>query len=163
MPISDASVCELPMNYLTGLRSKEEWDRVFADFQPKIVTKVKFADIFKKFLAPDPNQSVLEIGCSGGKFLCYLTKTFQFQPYGIDFSDGLARTRETFKVNGLPEPTLFQADLFTWQAPRQFDLVCSFGFVEHFENFEAVVRKHADLVAPGGTLIISLPHFAHLQ
>jgi len=151
------------MSNPTGLRSKEEWDEVFEEFQPKIVTKVKFADIFKKFLAPDSDKTMLEIGCSGGKFLCYLAKNFQFQPYGIDFSDGIAQTRETFRVNSLPEPTLFQEDLFTWPAPRRFDVVCSFGFVEHFENFEEVVRKHAELVAPGGTLIISLPHFAHLQ
>lgn len=148
---------------MKNLVEQEEWDSFFADFQPKVVTKVKFADLFSKFLKPDPRKRMLEIGCSGGKFLCYLAKTFQFQPYGLDFSRGLEGTRATFRVNGLAEPILFEQDLFTWQTEERFDLVCSFGFVEHFDDFPAVLRRHADLVAPGGMLIFSMPHFAHLQ
>lgn len=141
----------------------EAWEAYFADFTPKVVTKVKFADLFPRFLSPDSGKRVLEIGCSGGKFLCYLAKTFQYQPYGLDFAAGLERTRATFRVNGLPEPVLFAEDFFSWQTEERFEVVCSFGFVEHFDDFPRVVRKHAELVAPGGTLIISMPHLAHLQ
>ena len=44
-----------------------------------------------------------------------------------------------------------------------FDIVCSFGFVEHFKDFNDILRRHMKLVAPGGLLIISIPHFSQMQ
>lgn len=122
-----------------------------------------FSDIFEKYLSPNKNKTVLEIGCADSNFLCYLAKKFDFQAYGIDYSDAIIRTADLFKFNNLPEPTLYKADLFSWQTNDKFDIVCSFGFIEHFENIEEVIKKHTELVASNGKLIITIPHFAHAQ
>jgi 2-polyprenyl-3-methyl-5-hydroxy-6-metoxy-1,4-benzoquinol methylase len=58
---------------------------------------------------------------------------------------------------------LFQADFFNWNPGRTFDVVFSNGFIEHFEDPALVLERHAALLAPGGKLIVTLPHFAHLQ
>ena len=143
--------------------TKQFWDTYYGKFKPHTVEKVYFADLFEKYLAPDPQKSVIEIGCAGGDFLCFLAKKYHYQAYGIDYSDEIETTRALFAFNNLPEPALYKEDLFSWNPKRQFDIVCSFGFVEHFLNLNEVIKKHADLVAPGGTLIMSMPHFAHLQ
>jgi hypothetical protein len=39
-------------------------------------------------------------------------------------------------------------------------IVCSFGFIEHFIEWEVVVTRHLELVAPEGLLIIMSPNFA---
>ena len=145
------------------LTNKQFWNSYYGKFKPHTVEKVYFADLFEKYLVPDPRKSVLEIGCAGGDFLCFLTKKYQYQAYGIDYSDEIETTRALFAYNNLPSPNLYKKDLFLWNPKRQFDVVCSFGFVEHFSNFNEVVQKHVNLIAPGGALIMSMPHFARLQ
>ena len=38
-----------------------------------------------------------------------------------------------------------------------------FGFIEHFSDFVIIVRRHAELVAPDGLIIITSPSFAGMQ
>ncbi|TSA45575.1 methyltransferase domain-containing protein [bacterium] len=146
-----------------NLSDKSFWDEYLKKYQPRIVERVVFADIFEKYLTPNPTKTALEVGCAGGNFLCYLAKKFKYQAFGVDYSDGIETTKILFQFNKLPEPTLYKTDFFKWHPGRQFEIVCSFGFVEHFENFPEVIKKHADLVSPGGMLIITMPHFAHVQ
>jgi SAM-dependent methyltransferase len=40
-----------------------------------------------------------------------------------------------------------------------YDLVISMGFVEHFDNWPNVFKKHYELCNPGGTIIIGAPNF----
>jgi len=144
---------------------KKFWDEYFEQYQqnPIKVGGSFFSDIFDKYLKPDSNKSVLEIGCAGGNYLAYLAKTFGYKASGIDYSEAITRTADLFKFNGLPEPTLYKKDFFSWKPNIKFDVVCSFGFVEHFDNLNNVIARHANLVSPGGKIIITLPHFAHGQ
>ena len=141
--------------------TKELWD--FADYRPALVQSVYFSDVFNRYLKPDSSKRVLEVGCAGGEYLCYLAKHFGFIPYGVDYSDEIRKTAELFEFNGLARPKLYQEDFFKWQPGELYDVVCSFGFIEHFEDPRLVIQKHVDLLSPGGKLIITLPHFAHLQ
>ena len=98
------------MNYT----DKKFWDEYFNKHahEPSTVGSSLFSDIFDKYLIPDPAKSVLEIGCAVSNFLCYLAKKFSYKAYGVDYSDAIDRTSELFKFNNLPEPTLYQADIF---------------------------------------------------
>ena len=144
---------------------KKFWDEYFnrREHKPTTVENSLFSDIFDKYLVPDKNKTVLEIGCADSNFLCYLSKKFGYQAYGIDYSEAITRTTELFKFNGLPEPKLYKEDLFSWNPDIKFDMVCSFGFIEHFDDINPVIKKHAELVVPGGKLIVTIPHFAHAQ
>lgn len=42
----------------------------------------------------------------------------------------------------------------------QYDLVCSHGLIEHFENFSEIVRIHFKFVKSGGIVFITLPNYA---
>jgi len=143
--------------------SKEHWDSYFTEYRPKKVETVFFAEIFEKHLQPDQSKTILEVGCAGGEYLCYAAKKFGYAPFGIDYSDEIQKTTDLFVFNGMPKPALYQGDFFGWQPNRTFDVVFSIGFIEHFEDTRTVLKKHLDLLAPGGKLIITLPHFAHLQ
>jgi SAM-dependent methyltransferase len=143
--------------------TKEHWDEYFTEYSPRKVDTIYFAEILEQHLKPDPAKSVLEVGCAGGEYLCYLAKQFRFIPFGVDFSDKIKKTGDLFAFNGMAPPTLYLADFFNWQPNRTFDVVLSVGFIEHFEDTHKVIQKHVDLLAPGGKLIITLPHFAHMQ
>lgn len=144
---------------------KKFWDDYFTrhGHKPSIVDKSQFSDIFDKYLKPDKNKKVIEIGCADSNFLCYLSKKFGYQSYGIDYSDAITQTTDLFKFNNLPAPTLYKEDFFSWKPGIKFDVVCSFGFIEHFDDINPVIKKHSELVTPEGKLIITIPHFAHAQ
>lgn len=144
---------------------KKFWDDYFNrhKHKPSIVENSLFSDIFNKYLTPDPNKTVLEIGCADSNFLCYLSKKLGYRAFGIDYAESIERTRNIFRFNGLPEPTLHKGDVFTWTTDMKFDLVCSFGFIEHFSDLNGIIVKHADFVAPGGKLVISMPNFTGIQ
>jgi len=147
-------------NYTT----KADWANYYSrNFKPRSADNVTFSDIFSKFLTVNPGKTALEIGCAGGIYLAHFVKKYGYQPFGIDYSDTIETTNITFRHNGLEQPTLIKADFFSWRPRDKFDLVCSVGFVEHFEDLDSVVRRHSDLVAPGGILIITLPHFSGFQ
>ncbi len=143
--------------------TKNDWTAYFYDSKPKHIETVVFSDIFQKYLKPDDSKTVLEIGCAGGDFLCYIVKKFKYQAYGVDYSDEIIKTQELFRFNGLFDPVLYKEDFFQWNPELKFDLVCSFGFIEHFDDIREIIKKHVDLTKSGGKIIISLPHFAHAQ
>ena len=144
---------------------KKFWDSYFYKRQNKLraVESVPFTDIFERYLDPDSGKTILEIGCADSDFLCYLAKRYGYKAYGIDYSDAISKTADIFKFNNLAEPTLYKEDFFNWNPDKQFDVGCSFGFIEHFENLDTVIAKHAELVSDNGKIIITLPHFAHGQ
>ena len=41
----------------------------------------------------------------------------------------------------------------------KFDVVASFGFIEHFTNWEDIFLKHIELVNDNGYLIMEVPNF----
>ncbi len=115
-------------------------------------------DIFDKFL-PKGNFSVLEIGGAPGQYLSYFNKNHNYTVSCLDYSKvGCEKTLENFKllnINGV----VYEGDLFSENLDvPQFDIVCSFGFVEHFTNLESVVGKHLNYLKPGGKLIIGVPN-----
>jgi len=52
-----------------------------------------------------------------------------------------------------------QADLLEWETAERFDLVLSVGLIEHFETaaLDRIVRRHAELLRPGGHAVIIAP------
>jgi 2-polyprenyl-3-methyl-5-hydroxy-6-metoxy-1,4-benzoquinol methylase len=123
---------------------------------------ILFKDLFTKYLKG--NGTCLEIGCYPGNFSVYLGKELNYEISGIDTTPFvLTRLPLHFKQNNVRIGKLYNENFLTFNPEYQYDLVCSFGFIEHFVDFEAVIEKHIQLVKPSGTLIISCPNFRKLQ
>ena len=103
--------------------------------------------------------AALELGCFPGRFLAVLGE-FDFALNGVDLTPRVTTDLpDWLRSLGHRVDTIQQGDVFQQVWDRQFDVVCSFGLIEHFEQWEALWRKHARLVAPGGWLLISTPNF----
>lgn len=106
-------------------------------------------------------KKILEIGCGNSVFLTYFKREFNFDIYGLDYSEfGCKQTEKIFerdKVNG----TVILADAFKPPVDflGKFDVVCSFGVVEHFEDTATTLKAFAKFLKPGGILISTLPNF----
>jgi SAM-dependent methyltransferase len=104
---------------------------------------------------------VFEVGCAPGKWLAFMVKTFGMKANGIEYSDaGMKATRRNFQALNLPIDTIIAGDFFDIRPEPRFDVVMSFGFIEHFDKPDAVVARHAAWLKPGGKLIIGVPNFS---
>jgi len=103
---------------------------------------------------------VLEIGCAPGKWLAWLAAEFGMKPSGIDYSPvGVKATLRNFEMLGI-EPGFIRFGDFLEMAPSpSFDVVLSLGFIEHFDQPEAVAARHLEWLLPQGLLILGVPNF----
>jgi len=103
---------------------------------------------------------VLEIGCAPGRWLAFLSREFTLSVSGIEYTaDGAAATRRNLELLGVKNADIREADFLTATPSPKYDVVVSFGFVEHFTDVEAVIRRHVAWTRPGGRVIIGVPNF----
>lgn len=119
--------------------------------------------IYKKHLPKNDGARILEVGSAPGDFLVRLSETFNFVPYGIEYTDsGVELNRQVFAENDIDPNNVIHGDFLSDEFHRsyegQFDLVISRGFIEHFTDAKGIVDKHLNLLAKGGVLVISIPN-----
>jgi len=151
---------------MSDAAGKEFWNATWAHLPPVERYQgpvFEHHPILTKFLAKAGGGEAIEVGCVPGNYMIYLAKEFQYHVSGIDYSENLPYVRENLQFNGIWDAELFHCDLFEFSPPRQYDLVFSQGFVEHFDDYQLVVRKHEALAAPGGLVIIIVPNLMHLH
>ena len=91
--------------------------------------------------------------------MIFFNKELNYQIDGVEYLDIACRkTEENFRLNEIEKFHLFQHDFFSFNTKEKYDLVSSFGFIEHFDNTEEVFAKHCDLVNDNGYLVIGLPN-----
>jgi len=107
---------------------------------------------------------VLEAGCAPGKWLDFMAKEFGFKLNGIEYSKaGVNSTLRKFQLLGLDSDTFLAGDFLQMKLCRRFDIVMSFGFIEHFTNADEVAKLHLLWLKPGGTLKLGVPNFSGIN
>lgn len=144
------------------LTDQSYWDRRYRSHSYNLSGSVPFSELFDQLIPDGNGRKCLEIGCYPGRFLLYFAKK-GYVPYGLDFTEELPKMRGYFSQYGILNLTMIRCDFNKYESSEQFDIVCSFGFIEHFKNYNEILEKHIALVKPGGYLIISCPNFTHIQ
>jgi 2-polyprenyl-3-methyl-5-hydroxy-6-metoxy-1,4-benzoquinol methylase len=107
-----------------------------------------------------PGSRVLEVGCAPGKFLLWCAMTKEAEACGVEYAENShQRTVELFAAAGANGDIRHEDFMQTSFEPASFDLVYSFGVVEHFTDPRPMIRKHVEMLKPGGTAIITVPNF----
>lgn len=122
-----------------------------------------FTAITNTFFVFDTTKKVCEIGCAPGHKLVHFAERYGYQPYGVEYTvSGVTAAREAFSRAGYSPETLFYADVFSDDFQRahseEFDMVMSFGFIEHFDDPHSAIAAHLNMVKPGGLLLIMIPN-----
>jgi len=146
------------------LTEVEFWENYWS--KVKIPDEVNLDFSFERCLAnalsenlADLDGEVLEVGCAPGRWLAFMAKEFGLKPSGVEYSKaGLDATVKNFDCLGILPGEIFQGDFFEIEPVRKFDVVMSFGFIEHFDNPDDVVGRHLKWLKPGGTLILGVPN-----
>ncbi|MBW6442509.1 class I SAM-dependent methyltransferase [Patescibacteria group bacterium] len=145
------------------LTSPKMWESQVS--YPKL-DSILFSDLFREYLFPVKNKNCLEIGSNGGRFLAYISKNFGYFPEGIDYARGSKKTtEETLINNGKKDYKIYEEDFFKWIPKKKYDLVMSFGFIEHFSGKEnsLIIKKSLNLLNEKGLTIITVPNFRYFR
>jgi SAM-dependent methyltransferase len=144
------------------------WQQAWAKSTPprRYLTQPSgFQPLFERYLpraSGDLPVDFLEIGCYPGRYLYLFAKEFGYRVAGVDFLPEAAAIPDWLAELGVAAQVTV-ADFFTFQPGRGYDVVASFGFVEHFPYWQEVLQRHLALLNPGGYLIIEFPHLARGQ
>ena len=118
-------------------------------------------DVFDKHLPVNENFHALEIGGAPGQYLIYMHKKFGYHIHSLDYSrTGNEQTIKNLQAIGI-DVKVYEKDLFAEgfsEGLPKFDVVYSLGFIEHFEDLKGVVKRHIDLLKPGGILLLGVPN-----
>ena len=79
----------------------------------------------------------------------------------MDYINSVNQIKELLHFNNLSlkDINIVSSDFFSFKTIKKYDVVFSYGFIEHFSEIEKVLAKHWELVKPGGKLIIVYPNF----
>jgi SAM-dependent methyltransferase len=103
---------------------------------------------------------VLELGCAPGKLLAWVAAELHADVAGLDSSaHGIGWSRQLFRRLGLHADLRHEDALVTTFDHDRFDLVCSWGLIEHFADPRPLVRLHVECACPGGRALIGIPNY----
>ena len=107
-----------------------------------------------------PGADFLEIGCAQSRWLPYFHQELGLNVAGLDYSEvGCVKARQMLKAAGVPGE-VHHADMFNAPEALQgrFDVVASFGVVEHFKDTAECLEVCAGFLKPGGILLTTIPN-----
>ena len=111
------------------------------------------------------NLRLIEIGAGSSEWLPKLNNRYLFSVSGLDYSEeGCERARHILMdadING----HIYCGDMYS---PPDgllgtYDVVCSFGLVEHFSDTSAAVSACAKFLKPGGVIVTLIPNMKGLN
>ena len=108
------------------------------------------------------NQSAAEIGCAPGKWLVFLNKELGYKVYGYEYLEPAAqKTKENLLVNDIDESmfSIKVEDFVQNDLKEKFNVVLSLGFIEHFDNYQEILKKHYLITEKDGYIIIGIPNY----
>lgn len=107
-----------------------------------------------------PDVHLVEVGCARSQALPVLAKRLGLSVAGIDYSpNGCEQTRVMMKREGV-SGEVYCSDIFAVPDTLQgsFDVVVSFGLIEHFSDTNEIVSALAGLLKPGGVILTNIPN-----
>jgi 2-polyprenyl-3-methyl-5-hydroxy-6-metoxy-1,4-benzoquinol methylase len=146
-----------PNNKLT---EAEFWNNSYKNIDFSIVSKDnELRKIIESSVARTKNKSFLELGCYPGKYLAIFAE-LGYEVNGIDWADGVTDLlpdwlrKQKYRCGDFE-----QSDIFDYTSVRKFDIVGSFGLIEHFTNWSEMIELQANLVADSGYIVLETPNF----
>jgi 2-polyprenyl-3-methyl-5-hydroxy-6-metoxy-1,4-benzoquinol methylase len=150
------------------LAGEDYWSRVHANSERPTFGTYRPERLLDQFIAshlrPRARQQLIELGAGNSAFLPHLATTYGYDVAGLDYSSvGCALARRNLEAAGA-SGDIREANLF--EPPAEwigaFDVVASFGVVEHFDDTVATIRACAAYAKPNGRILTVIPNMRGL-
>lgn len=151
------------MNQDNNLTDRKFWEEYWRSYQYSDIPKHVY---FEKFIPKMATGSTaIEVGGFPGTMSIFFHKNYGLDVSLLDYYIDTNIVHDLEIHNGLDPNTIHcvEHDFFSYQSDVKFDLVYSIGFIEHFEDTRDVIKRHVDLLANNGHLLIVLPNLLGLN
>lgn len=111
-----------------------------------------------------PNSKVLEVGCAHGRMTKYLKEQLNCTTTIVEIDEEAGRTASQWSYQYFigKEADIQQVGLINYLSEgSKFDYIIFADVLEHLHNPEQVLEKSKDLLAPNGSIWISIPNVGH--
>lgn len=157
---------ELKINRLT---TQEYWNEKYGSESPQPISITGFRNRSNALIYNSMNEahlsdkSILEVGAGGSQWLPFLAQQNSTSSFtGLDYAEAGCKELEERAILAKVNIKIVQADLF--EPPEsllgKYDLVITFGVVEHFDDLENALRALVKYLKPGGKLYTIIPNMA---
>ncbi len=102
---------------------------------------------------------ILDVGCGSGDFLNEIRKKHNCEIYGLDMSDTAVQSAKKFYNIDVFKGNIFEAP---WPE-NYFDIITAWHYLEHVNNPNQNVQKMAQLLKPGGWIVLGVPNIDSLS
>jgi 2-polyprenyl-3-methyl-5-hydroxy-6-metoxy-1,4-benzoquinol methylase len=147
------------------LSSKDYWDDVLRQANlPLLVNKKQYSpwlinSFFRDYITGGNFKTLLEVGSGSSAWLPFLAQEYNLRVSGLDYSEiGCKICEENLKLLGVNYDEIICEDVFKWDSGKKYDIIISFGVIEHFENpgdILKIIRKHLN---ENGIIITIVPN-----
>ena len=105
------------------------------------------------------NAKVLEAGCGFGQWVFWMVEQ-GYQAVGIDLSPKAIRTAKDYiRKNKIKNCEFIEGDVRRMPIEdNYFDIIYSFGLIEHFHKPEIILNEFKRVLKPGGKIFLSMPN-----
>lgn len=151
------------------LTSKQYWQDYYQEAAEDRDTIIKICSAYDYFWelmirsCKHKPQTLLEIGAFPGRYLAYLSSKYQLAPTGLDFNPDKEKFARSMLAMGVTGFEYICTDFLNHTTEKQYDLVYSNGFIEHFSDYENVLDKHAGYLKKGGAMVVMIPNKRYLR
>jgi ubiquinone/menaquinone biosynthesis C-methylase UbiE len=149
------------------LTDREFWNKNYAlggkDYPNSFITRLDYElpELLHEFMESKRGGQIIEMGCGDSYWLAYWAKKYDFQVYGIDFSEErLNSAKYKLFKRGLDSNGLICCDFMDIPDgfKNKFDIVYSHGVIEHFEKPDEILAVFKEYLKLDGIMITTVPH-----
>lgn len=101
--------------------------------------------------------SILELGAGSGYTTSWVLDFYGGNGVLVDNNETSYQYFLKQKQSFFPNIEYLKEDIFKLQLEPTFDIVCSFGLIEHFENKKEIINAHKKYLKQDGYLILIVP------
>jgi SAM-dependent methyltransferase len=123
---------------------------------------MKFAD---KVLSQYKFSTFFEVGCGSSGWLPYFARHYGYKVSGLDYSEiGCQLAKKNLEILNIDYDVILCKDFFLPDPTegKKFDVVFSYGVIEHFSNPKEIAGIFKNFLNEGGVMITLVPNFKGL-
>lgn len=150
------------------LSTVEYWDSVLNTVKLPRVNSPKHhyitMNFLDKVLGSENKTTFMEIGAGSSGWLPYFARKYGYKVSGLDYSEvGCKIAIKNFELLNIDYDEMICEDIFKWNSKKKYDIIFSYGVVEHFEHPEKIIRICHEHLNTNGIIITLVPNLAGLM
>lgn len=145
---------------MTNIYPQKLWNTNYSNRAVELIgSKHPIVQLLHTFI-PKNSGNAIEFGCCPGNFLGHLG-LMGYTLHGIDLSPSIKNMETQYRSKNFSCGSFVQQDFFDFcsHTSMKYNVVTSFGFIEHFTNYEEVFFHHCRLVENNGYVFVTFPNF----